>query len=288
MIRTILVPATGSDTDAGVFASALTAARPLDAHLAFLHISIDAATFAATIMPEVSSGQVFTDVINRMGEEAQQREQKAKQLFESFCRREGLVVAGTSSTLSEGSARWLRADGSESYWLVEHARTADLLVIGRSDDDQRFPPDLLEAALINSGRPLLIAPSAPMSALPDTVVIAWKSTPEAARAVSAAMPFLPLAKQIVIMTVAEDEITVEEQGAARLMANLRWDGFATSVRRLEPSAQGGAETLLMAAREQAALLVMGGYGHSRLREWIFGGFTQRILQGAEVPVLIAH
>lgn len=288
MIKTILVPATGSDTDAGVFASALTVARPLGAHLGFLHICLDAATFAATIMPEVSSGHVLTDVINRMEEEAQQREQKAKQLFESFCRQEGLVAAGPSSMQSEGSARWLRENGSKSYWLVEYARTADLLIIGRPNDDERVPSDMLETALINSGRPLLIPPSSAMSALPDTVVIAWKSTPEAARAVSAAMPFLPLAKQIVIMTVAEDEITVEEQGAARLMANLRWDGFAASVRRLEPGAQGAAETLLMAAREQGALLVMGGYGHSRLREWIFGGFTQRILRGAEVPVLIAH
>ena len=72
------------------------------------------------------------------------------------------------------------------------------------------------------------------------------------------------------------------------MANLRWDGFTASVRRLKPGADGAAETLLMAAREQAGLLVMGGYGHSRLREWIFGGFTQRILRGAEAPVLIAH
>jgi nucleotide-binding universal stress UspA family protein len=288
MIRTILVLATGSDTDAGVFASALSVARPFGAHLAFLHICIDPATFAATIMPEVGSGRVFTDVINKMEKEAQQREQKARQLFEGFCQREGLVVAETSSMLLEGSTRWLRENGSESYWLVEHARTADLLVIGRSDDDQRVPSDMLEAALINSGRPLLIPPSAPLSALPETVVIAWKSTAEAARAVTAAMPFVSLAKQILIMTVAEDERTIEEEGAARLMANLRWDGFTASVRRLEPGAQGAAETLLMAAREQAALLVMGGYGHSRLREWIFGGFTQRILHGAEVPVLIAH
>jgi nucleotide-binding universal stress UspA family protein len=288
MIKTILVPATGSDTDDGVFASALTVARPLGAHLGFLHICLDAATFAATIMPEVSSGQVFTDVINRMEEEAQQREQKAKQLFENFCSREGLVVAGPSSIPSEGSARWLRENGSESYWLVEYARTADLLIIGRPNDDQRVPSDMLEAALINSGRPLLIPSSAPISALPDTVVIAWKSTSEAARAVTAAMPFLSLARQIVIMTVAEDETTIEEEGAGRLMANLRWDGFTASVRRLEPGVHGAAETLLMAAREQAALLVMGGYGHSRLREWIFGGFTHRILRDAEIPVLIAH
>ena len=288
MIKTILVPAMGSETDVGVFASALAVARPLGAHLGFLHICIDAATFAATITPEVSSGHVLTDMINRMEEEAQEREQKAKQLFGTFCRREGLVVAETPPIQSERSARWLRENGSESYWLAEYARTADLLVVGRPDDDQRVPSDMLEAALINSGRPLLILPSVPISALPDTVVIAWKATPEAARAVTAAMPFLSLAKQIVIMTVAEDETTIEEEGAARLMANLRWDGFPASVRRLQPSPHGAAETLLAAAREHAALLVMGGYGHSRLREWIFGGFTQRILRAAEIPVLIAH
>ena len=288
MIKTILVPAMGSETDVGVFASALAVARPLGAHLGFLHICIDAATFAATITPEVSSGHVLTDMINRMEEEAQEREQKAKQLFETFCRREGLVVAETPPIQSERSARWLRENGSESYWLAEYARTADLLVVGRPDDDQRVRSDMLEAALINSGRPLLILPSVPISALPDTVVIAWKATPEAARAVTAAMPFLSLAKQIVIMTVAEDETTIEEEGAARLMANLRWDGFSASVHGVQPGAQGAAETLLGAAHEQAALLVMGGYGHSRVREWIFGGFTQRILRAAEIPVLIAH
>jgi hypothetical protein len=95
MIKTILVPATGSDTDCGIFASALAVARPLGAHLGFIHIRLDAATFAATIMPEVSSGQVLTDMITRMEEEAEQREQKARQLVGAFCRREGLVLTGT-------------------------------------------------------------------------------------------------------------------------------------------------------------------------------------------------
>ena len=95
MIKTILVPATGGDTDAGVFASALTVARPLGAHLGFLHICLDAATFAATIMPEVSSGQVFTDVINRMEEEAQQREKNVQGSLSPFptsARRKSQVI----------------------------------------------------------------------------------------------------------------------------------------------------------------------------------------------------
>jgi hypothetical protein len=84
-------------------------------------------------MPEVSYPQVVTDLINRMEEEGERREQKAKQLFESFCLREGLVVAESQSGQSEPSARWLRELGSDPYCLVGHARTADL-VIGRPGD----------------------------------------------------------------------------------------------------------------------------------------------------------
>jgi nucleotide-binding universal stress UspA family protein len=288
MIKTILVPATGSDTDPSVFAAALAVARPLGAHLGFLHTRLDAAAFATAIMPEVSSGHVVVDMISKYEEEAEQREQKARQLVEAFCQREGLIFVEPPSTHPDRSATWFREDGSESYWLAEYARTADLLVIGRPNADQRFPSDMLETALIYSGRPLFIPPSIPMSTLPDKVVIAWKPTREAARTVAAAMPLLSVAREIVIMTVAESETTMQEEGATRLMTNLCSDGFSTSVRRLEPGAEGPAEALLAAAREQGALLVMGGYGHSRVRQWIFGGFTQRVLREAEIPVLIAH
>jgi len=126
-----------------------------------------------------------------------------------------------------------------------------------------------------------------LAAVPETVVIAWKATREAARAVTAALPFIQIAKEIVIITVAEDHRAPAEE-ADRLMAGLRWHGVPVSVRRLQPNGQRPADTLLAAAREYAALLVMGGYGHSRLREWIFGGFTLHVLRGCEVPVLIAH
>jgi nucleotide-binding universal stress UspA family protein len=126
-----------------------------------------------------------------------------------------------------------------------------------------------------------------MTAVPETIAIAWKATPHAARALTAALPFLSIAKQIVILTVEEDQHAPQEE-ADRLMACLRWHGIPVTVRHLRPDAHSGPETLLSVAGEHAALLVMGGYGHSRLREWIFGGFTQHVLRGAEMPVLMAH
>ncbi len=105
---------------------------------------------------------------------------------------------------------------------------------------------------------------------------------------TAALPFVALAKQVLILTVSEEEKSPSEEGS-RLMASLRWRGIEVSANRLQPDGRSPADTMLAAAAERQALLVMGGYGHSRLRQWMFGGFTQHVLQtAAAVPVLIAH
>lgn len=185
------------------------------------------------------------------------------------------------------SAQWHQQTGDEAYWVTEYGRSADLLVIGRPAEGQGVSVDTIETALVGSGRPVLIPSTAPSTALPETIVIAWKAAPEAARAVTAAMPFLATAKQILIVTIADAPGISDEEGA-RLMTGLRWHGFNASTRHIEPDPRGAADTLLAVAEEHGALVVMGAYGHSRLRQWIFGGFTQRVIRGAEVPVLMMH
>lgn len=287
MLKTILVPATGSDRDSAVFASALVIAQAFAAHLDFLHVRADAAATAVAMSADGGGATMFGGLIERLEEDAKQREEKARRSFQRFCEGEGLAQRESPSDQPGPSAQWLRETGAEPYWVAEHGRAADLLVIGRPSEDEGVLLDTIEGALIDSGRPLLIPPRAPLTALPETIAIAWKATPQAARALTAAIPFLSIAKQIVILTVAEDERGPQEE-ADRLMAGLRWHGIPVSVRHLRPEAQSGPDTLLAAAGEHAALLVMGGYGHSRLREWIFGGFTLHVLRGGEVPVLMAH
>jgi nucleotide-binding universal stress UspA family protein len=288
MIKTILVPATGSDSDKAVFASALTVARAFAAHLEFLHVRPDAAATAVAMASDGGGATMVGGLIDRLEEEASEREEKAKQLFQGFCEREGLALRDAPSGPQGPSAQWLREIGADPYWFAEHGRTADLLVIGRPGEDEGVSLDTIEGALIDSGRPLLIPPAVPLTTLTETIAIAWKATPQAARALTAALPFLSMAKQIVVLTVAEDHRAPEEE-ADRLMAGLRWHGVPVSARHLQPAAdRSGPEVLLSAAAEHRALLVMGGYGHSRLREWIFGGFTLHVLRGAEVPVLMAH
>jgi nucleotide-binding universal stress UspA family protein len=285
MIKTILVPSTGRDTDNAVFASALAVARPFAAHLDVLHVRVDAAAMAVTMAAEAGGATMVGGLINQIEAEAAQREEAAKQLFERFCEREGLAIEDAPLGSSGPSAQWVRQIGAEPDWVTEYGRAADLLVIGRPPDGDSL--DTIEGALLESGRPVLIPTAAPLAALPETMVIAWKAAPEAARAVTAAMPFLAIAKQIQILTVAEEQ-GVSDEEAARLVTNLRRHGLQASARHLQPDPRGAADTLLTAAGEQAALVVMGAYGHSRLREWIFGGFTQHVLRGAEVPVLMMH
>ena len=287
MIKTILVPATGSDSDSAVFASALAVARRFGAHLEFLHVRPDAAATAVAMASEGGGATMVGSLINRLEQEADEREKKANQLFQGFCEREGLVLRDAPPGPSGPTAQWLRQIGAEPYWVAEYGRCADLLVIGRPGEDAGVSLETIEGALVDSGRPLLIPTATPLGTLPETVVIAWKATREAARAVTAALPFLQFAKEIVILTVAEDRGASEDE-ADRLMGGLRWHGVPVSVRHLKPDGHSAADTLLSAARDHAALLVMGGYGHSRLREWIFGGFTLQVLRGAEMPVLMAH
>lgn len=296
MFKTILVPASGSDADSASFAAGLAVARRFDAHLEILHVRVDAAEAATAMAAEGATATLVSGLIERLEGEAEARERRAKALFDRFCRAERLAVADAPPGPSAPSAEWLRETGSEPHYVTAHGQVADLIVLGRPGNGEGFTLDTLETALVDSGRPLLIpaaaadrgAKPAPMRVLPETVMIAWKPTREAARAVQAAMPLLALAKRIEIVTVAEDDETGRGGVAARLLANLRWHGFPVSARKLKPGGEGAAATLLAAAANEAALLVMGGYGHSRLREWIFGGFTESALARAGVPILMAH
>jgi nucleotide-binding universal stress UspA family protein len=141
--------------------------------------------------------------------------------------------------------------------------------------------------LLETGRPLLIpGVVAPSSDFGRRIAIAWKPTPEAARAVGYAMPFLNRAAEVHVLTVEEEE--GRRDAAERLLRFLARHGVRAAADRLPPGPDGAAATMLAEATARADFLVIGGYGHTRLREWVFGGFTQMVLDHAEQPVLMAH
>jgi len=289
MFKYILVPATGAATDAPVFATALAVARLSAAHLAFLHVRVDVQqVLMAMAAAEMGGGGLGYDrIVESLEQDVTSRQKQAEQAFHAFCERERLAVSSEPSA-ELPSAEWMMETGDEPAWLAEHGRAADLLVIGRAREGEPVAMEVIEAALMATGRPVLIAPAKAPSRLSGTVAIAWKNTPEAARAVAAARPFVAMADRVIILSVDEDAET-DEQSCERLRHALCWHNRNTSVQRLKPDERPPVESLLAAARAaEADVLVMGGYGHSRVREVMFGGFTRHVLTGADLPVFMAH
>jgi nucleotide-binding universal stress UspA family protein len=288
MIKTILVPATGTETDDAAFTAALAAARQFDAHLDVLHVRLDPVEAAVAMSADSASGNTMTGgFIERLEQDAAERLARARTAFDAFCAREKLTLADAPRGAKGPSAEWHVETGQEPRWFVTYGRAADLIVAPRTTADDPSPRSLLEAVLLESGRPVLISSAtAPPAARADTVAIGWKPETQCARAVAAAMPLIARAKNVVVLCVEENNGQDDE--ADRLVRNLAWHGISATIQRLKPGADGAAAALLAAAAKTAGLLVMGGYGHTRLREWVFGGFTQRALADAQLPILMVH
>lgn len=142
--------------------------------------------------------------------------------------------------------------------------------------------------LIGCGKPLLIAPAAASHSLLGTVMVCWKETAEAARAVTAAIPLLAKAERVVIAGVAEEDQSLSD-GMADLARQLAWQGIVATVELIPLAAGGALETLMATARPvRADLLIMGGYGHSRTREFTLGGVAQSVLEAADITVFMMH
>jgi nucleotide-binding universal stress UspA family protein len=184
------------------------------------------------------------------------------------------------------TAEWHVETGEEARVIANLGMMADLIVAGRGGEDNMTDRSILEAALLDTGRALLIPGKAAASAIVgETIAIAWKPTPQAARAVTAAMPFLALGAEIIVVTVEEGE---GHAGGEQLVRNLHWHGFRARAERISADGRDPVEALLEMVTDRAGLVVMGGYGHSRFREWVFGGFTQRLLADAPLSVLMIH
>ena len=288
MIKTILVAATGGDSDAATLAAALALARPFAAHLDVLHVKLDAVNTAVAMTTDTGSGALTGGLIERLEQDAGKREVRAKEIFDRFCAGAGLATASVpaAARTAAPSAEWHVETGDEPSWVALYGTTADLIVVRRGGGEDAAARSSLEAALLETGRPILLPSAAAMPATFERIAIAWKPTAQAARAVALAMPFLTRAKEIVVVTVEEE--AERSADAERLVRYFSWHSLAATARHLAAGPDGAAASLLADISGRADLLVMGGYGHSRLREWVFGGFTQLVLAGAPLPVLLAH
>lgn len=192
-------------------------------------------------------------------------------------------------------AQWSQTDVVPIIGAVaQQALYADLLVLGQRDPRDPaagvLPADFVESVVATSGRPAVVIPYvAPVRPLAETIVIAWKETREAARAVSAAMPLLRRAQQVHLLTWGEEREPPVGGAQLNLDTYLRAHGVQPTWHHGGPEPSEIGEHILSRAFDLSAdLLVMGCYGHARAREWVLGGASRTILASMTVPVLLAH
>ena len=211
------------------------------------------------------------------------RREQAQKVFDETRRASGLDVAWAQTS---------QVPITDAF--AQQALFADLLVLGQrdplDDDAAAVPADFVESVLLACGRPAVVVPHIGATAsIGNTLAIAWKETPEAARAVTAALPFLCKAKRVHVLGWGEEPAPGVGGQALDLAKYLGSHGIAFTWDRAGAEPQKIGELLLSRAFELGAdLLVMGCYGHSRAREWILGGASRTILQSMTLPVLMMH
>jgi nucleotide-binding universal stress UspA family protein len=175
--------------------------------------------------------------------------------------------------------------------VVEHGRTADLIVALQTDADWPFSEwlDVADGVAVESGRPVLIIPNGRASAqIASRVLVAWNGRREAARAVFDALPLLQQADAVKVMRISEGDEDIELPAADICHSLVRHGVKTDKTQRVSAAVGSGPALMAEADAFDADLVVMGCYGHSRLREFVFGGATHHFLQKMRVPVLMSH
>jgi nucleotide-binding universal stress UspA family protein len=241
----------------------------------------------------VPTGDVYPSVAALMPKELvdqRLREGAAAQKAAELAFRDGAARGGLDRI------EWRAPAGDAFQAIVEHGRFVDLVVLGQRDPDDRLGPfasELATTALLGLGRPILLVPYRGAKAtLGERILVATDGGREAARAIADAMPLIERASQVHVLIGSPgnaDQFPTFAQSSARLGGWLRDHGVEAVLERYDIAPGDKGEWLLSRAADHGSdLIVMGGYGHSRVREIVLGGMTRTILGAMTVPVLMSH
>src|SRR5277367_1995586 len=289
MIKTIFVPASGTQSDHSVFAAALAVARPLGAHLDFYHQRMSACEAAIRLPPvQFVVGPAITHALDNLEQRDKDLSTTAIRHIEEFCAANKVSMRQNAGVTDHISASWTEETDQAEARLMFHARHSDLVVVGRKHTNDLMPYKLTEWLLMGSGRPIVIAPASEVTRVTGTVVVGWKETPEAARSLAAALPLLIQADSVVLVSVDEDQ-AAPINCLEHLAHQLQWHGIVAEPKICRDKSSAVAARLNRVAQElHADLLVIGGYGHGRLREAVCDGVTRAFMERADLPVFMAH
>lgn len=277
-IKSILMHLDDSPACATRLRAANTLAETLDANVKALYAVLPA------FMRYAMAYSAGAEVALLMQAFEAERRSRTRALFDAT------VGSGAAKLLTR--VDWAECVGEPSQAFAREALVADLLLLGQHVEPGAAPTgvtaDFNQTVMIASGRPALVIPSIyKADTIGRVVLVAWKPTREAARALSAALPFLQRASQVHLALWSEPG--ADEGPGPDVEASLRRHGVTAILHRDVARDRDVGELLLSRAADLGAdMLVMGCYGHTRAREWALGGASRSVFQAMTVPVLMAH
>jgi nucleotide-binding universal stress UspA family protein len=285
-MKILLAALGGNARDAVTLDCAAGLARRFSAHLVACHVRPDAASMVPMLGGE-ASGALVAEFMRIAEEEAAAQQKRARAAFDTWLKASGLAEAKAPG--AEGpSVEWRQVVGISTETLPTLGRVSDLIVMARPEADSAgIHVVAIEAALFGSGRPVLLAPTRAGGTIGESVAVAWNGSLEASRAVAAALPVLKAARKVAVINVPDEAGT--DLGADALVSYLAWHGIQAAPAP-EAGAAGdiGPALVARATAASADLLVMGAYGHSRVRELVFGGATRHMVEDASIATLLVH
>ena len=291
VMRVILVPLAGDDDDRIGLDAAYAVAGPFAAHIDAVFLRPD--PFEAIVSLEDEATPELIDTVTQAASATWNgRAVLARQAFDAARGASGAALAEQPGGHGGVTASWREVIGAAGGVLSTEGRLADLIVLaGVHSGGSVRRKRMFEAALLHAARPLLLVPEEMRTtggarAIGRIVALAWNGSPEATHALAGALPLLHHAEQVHILTAASARTEVESADA--LERYLGWHGLACQRHALYPTGRVGPALMAKAHEIGADLLVMGGYGRSRLSELAFGGVTRTVLGQYDLPILLAH
>lgn len=256
---------------------ALEFGRVHDAHVTGLAVSFE------PVVPAFAAAPMPVDYLQAAHDQAIAAAKDAKDQFDEFARLAGVK---NESRLAE------ILTGGPLDNVLAHCRPTDLVVIGQSNPDKPEPMRelLIETILFESGVPVLLVPYIGSKSFePKNVLVGWDGSSTATRAILSAIPVLEKADKVTVLVIEKKANSQAGQPGAEVANYLARHNMNVTIDVVSNPQTGVADTVLNYVTDNSNdLVVMGGYGHSRMREFLFGGATREILEAMTVPVLMAH
>ena len=275
MLKDVVVNLTGGGPQDFAAEYAVSVAKSFGAQVAGIAFVYD------PVIPDAGLGGISPDLIELQRDENAKAAKEAASRFVEAAKRSGVSA---ETRILDASV----AGATSEFGRI--ARRFDIAVVGQAQREYGATESLMiEGALFESGRPIIVVPYIQKEGLTlDRVLVCWDGGRTAARAIADALPFLMRAKAVELLIVTEPRKQDEINGA-NMTEHLARHGVSVTLKRISRGDIDVQSAILSHAADSSAnFIVMGGYGHSRLREFVLGGVTRNMLTSMTVPVLMSH